>query len=164
MRAIDAAHFGIGMRHAGYNLYVMGPSGSGKHTLIRQLLDQRVADEAKPADWCYVHNFTQPHKPRVIKLPTGLGTRLHADMQHLVADRQAAIPAVFEGEEYRHRLSKIDEEYSERQTGAFTDVGEEAGKHNIVLLRTPNGFSFAPAKDGEVMSPDDYEKLPAEER
>ncbi|MDO8263450.1 MAG: AAA family ATPase [Gallionella sp.] len=164
MRAIDAAHFGIGMRHAGYNLYVMGPSGSGKHTLIRQLLDQRVATDAKPADWCYVHNFTQPHKPHVIQLPAGLGTRLHADMQHLVAELQATIPAVFEGEEYRHHLSKIDEEYSERQTGAFADVGEEAGKHGIVLLRTPNGFSFAPAKDGEVMSQDEYEKLPAEER
>ena len=25
MRAIDAAHFGIGMRHASYNLYVKGP-------------------------------------------------------------------------------------------------------------------------------------------
>ncbi|MBI5626070.1 MAG: AAA family ATPase [Nitrosomonadales bacterium] len=164
MRAIDAAHFGIGMRHAGYNLYVMGPSGSGKYTLIRQLLDRRVATEAKPSDWCYVHNFTQPHKPHVIQLPAGLGTRLYADMQHLVSELQAAIPAVFEGEDYRHRLSKIDEEYSERQTGAFSDVGEEAGKHGIVLLRTPNGFSFAPAKDGEVMSPDDFEKLPDEER
>lgn len=164
LRAVDAAHFGIGMRHAGYNLYVMGPNGSGKQTLIRKLLDKRVATEAKPADWCYVHNFTQPHKPNVIRLPAGLGTRLHADMQHLVSELQAAIPAVFEGEEYRHRLSKIDGEYSERQTGAFADVGEEAGKHSIVLLRTPNGFSFAPAKDGEVMNPEDYEKLPVEER
>lgn len=165
MRAIDAAHFGIGMRHAGYNLYVMGPSGSGKYTLIRQLLDQRVAAEAvKPADWCYVHNFAQPHKPRVMQLPAGLGKRLHADMQHLVSELQAAIPAVFEGEEYRHRLSKIDEEYTERQTRAFSDVGDEAGKHGIVLLRTPNGFSFAPAKDGEVMNPEDYEKLSDEER
>jgi hypothetical protein len=41
-RAIDAAHFGIGMRHAGYNLYVMGEPGSGKRTLIRQLLDRRA--------------------------------------------------------------------------------------------------------------------------
>jgi lon-related putative ATP-dependent protease len=165
MRAIDAAHFGIGIRHAGYNLYVMGPSGSGKYTLIRQLLDQRVAAEAvKPTDWCYVHNFAQPHKPHVIQMPAGMGKRLHADMQHLVSELQAAIPAVFEGEEYRHRLNKIDEEYNERQTRAFSDLGDEAGKHNIVLLRTPNGFSFAPAKDGEVMSPDDFEKLPDDER
>ena len=165
MRAIDAAQFGIGMRHAGYNLYVMGPSGSGKRYLIRQLLDRRVGEAARPADWCYVHNFAQPSRPRAIRLPAGLGTRLHADMQQLVAELQAAIPAVFEGEEYRGRLNQIDEEYGERQTQAFNEVGEDAGAHQITLLRTPNGFSFAPTtKDGEVMSPDDYDKLPDEDK
>jgi lon-related putative ATP-dependent protease len=164
MRAIDAAHFGIGMRHAGYNLYVMGPPGSGKRTLIRQLLDQRVATEVKPTDWCYVYNFSQPHKPRAIQLPAGMGTRFHADMQQLVAELQSAIPAVFEGDEYRRRLSQIDEEYGERQSQAFGAVGDEANKNGITLLRTPNGFAFAPAKGDEVMSPDDYEKLPPEEK
>ncbi|MBU1396457.1 MAG: AAA family ATPase, partial [Gammaproteobacteria bacterium] len=164
MRAIDAAHFGIGMRHAGYNLYVMGPPGSGKRYLVRQLLDQRVGTEAKPADWCYVHNFSQPHKPRAIRLPAGMGARLHSDMQQLVSELQATIPAVFEGDEYRRRLAQIDEEYGERQARAFVEVGEEAGKLGVTLLRTPNGFSFAPAKGDEVMSPEDYEKLPQEEK
>jgi lon-related putative ATP-dependent protease len=164
VRAVDAANFGIGMRHAGYNLYVMGQPGSGKRYLIRQLLDRRVGEAAKPADWCYVHNFGQPHKPRAIRLPAGMGTRLHADMQQLVAELQAAIPAVFEGEEYRRRFNQIDEEYNERQTQAFGEVAEEAGKHNITLLRTPNGFSFAPAKGDEVMSPDDFDKLSDEEK
>lgn len=85
MRAIDAAHFGIGMRHAGYNLYVMGLPGSGKRYLVRQLLDQRVGKEAKPADWCYVHNFSQPHKPHAIHLPTGMGVRFHEAEIQLVA-------------------------------------------------------------------------------
>ncbi len=163
-RAIDAARFDIGMRHAGYNLYVMGPSGSGKRTLVRQLLDQCVAAEAKPSDWCYVHNFGQPHKPRALELPAGMGARLQSDMEQLLAELQARIPAVFEGDEYRRRLGQIDEEYGERQTQAFGEVGEEAGKRGIVLLRTPNGFSFAPAKGDEVMSPDDYAKLPEEEQ
>jgi len=164
MRAIDAAHFGIGMRHAGYNLYVMGPPGSGKRYLISQLLDRRVGAEANPPDWCYVHNFDQPHKPRAIQLPAGMGTRFHADMQHLVAELQATIPAVFEGEEYRRRLSQIDEEFGERQTQAFGEVGDEAIKQGVTLLRTPNGFSFAPVKNNEVMSPDDFDKLSTEEK
>jgi hypothetical protein len=46
MRATDAALFGFGMRHSGYNLYVMGQSG-GKFTLIRELLDQRMAGRFK---------------------------------------------------------------------------------------------------------------------
>ncbi len=163
-RAIDAARFGIGMRHAGYNLFVMGPIGGGKRTLIRQLLDQRVAAEAKPSDWCYVHNFGQPHKPRALELPAAMGARLQADMEQLLGELQARIPAVFEGDEYRRRLGRIDEDYGERQSQAFGEVGEEAGKRGIVLLRTPNGFSFAPAKGDEVMSPEDYAQLPEDEK
>lgn len=159
MRAIEAAHFGVGMRHAGYNLYVMGQPGSGKRTLIRHVLDQQVGSEAKPADWCYLHNFVQPHKPRAISLPAGMGARLRDAMQQLVTELQSAIPAVFEGEDYRRRLAQIDEEYAERQTDAFGAVGDDAVKQGVVLLRTPNGFSFAPTKGDEVMPPDDYDKL-----
>ncbi len=43
-------------------------------------------------------------------------------------------------------------------------MGEAAGKAGILLLRTPNGFSFAPAKGDEVMNPDDYDKLPDKEK
>jgi lon-related putative ATP-dependent protease len=164
MRAIEAAHFGIGMRHAGYNVYVMGRPGSGKRTLIRQLLDQRAGADAQPADWCYVHNFAQPHKPRALRLPAGLGARLRDDMQQLLAELMTAIPAVFEGEEYRRRVAQIDDDYAERQSQAFGAVGDDAVRHGIVLLRTPNGFSFAPAKGDEVMAPDEYDKLPAEEK
>ena len=164
MRATDAAHFGIGMRHAGYNLYLMGRPGSGKRTLIHQLLDQRAAGEPRPADWCYVHNFSKPDKPRAIQLPAGMGTRFHADMQQLVSELQVTIPAVFEGDEYRRRLSQIDEEYGERQTRAFGAVGDEANTQGIALLRTPNGFSFAPMKGDEVMSPDEFGKLSQEEK
>jgi lon-related putative ATP-dependent protease len=164
VRATCAAQFGIGMRQQGYNLYVMGPSGSGKRTLMRQLLEQRGAEDARQSDWCYVNNFSQPHKPRAIRLPAGMGTRLRDDMQQLIEELRATIPAVFEGEEYRHRLSQINDEFGEMQTKAFEQVGDAAAKRGIALLRTPNGFSFAPAKEGEVMSPEEFAKLPAEEQ
>lgn len=164
LRATNAARFGIGMRRQGYNLYVMGPSGSGKRTLMRHLLEQRAGEDAPPYDWCYVHNFSQPHKPRAIRLPAGKGAELRDDMQQLVDELRATIPAVFEGEEYRQRLSQINEEFGERQARAFGEVGDEAAKRGIALLRTPNGFSFAPARDGEVISPEDYAKLPEDEQ
>jgi len=165
IRAIDAAEFGIGMRRKGYNLYVMGPGGSGKRTLMRQLLDRRIAGEAQPFDWCYINNFSQPHKPRAVRLPAGMGVKLRTDMQQLVEELRATIPAVFEGEEYRRRLNQINEEFGERQTKAFEEVGDAASQHNIALLRTPTGFSFAPTtKDGDVISPDDFAKLPQEEQ
>lgn len=164
VRAIDAAQFGIGMHRDGYNLYVMGPSGSGKRTLMRQLLERHLTAVVVPSDWCYVNNFSQPHKPRAMQLPAGLGCKLRTEMQQLVDELRATIPAVFEGEEYRRRLSQINDKFGEFQTKAFEEVGEAATQHHIALLRTPNGFSFAPAKEGEVISPEEFAKLPQEEQ
>lgn len=68
---------------------------------------------------------------------------------------------MFESEDYRRRLGEINDKFGELQTKAFD---EEAAKHHIALLRMPNGFSFAPAKEGEVISPEEYDKLPAESK
>jgi len=164
VRAIDAAQFGIGMRREGYNLYVMGPSGGGKRTLMRQLLKKRIAPETQPFDWCYVHNFSQPHKPRAIRLPAGMGAKFRTHMQQLLDDLRAIIPGVFEGEEYRRRLNKINDEFAKQQNKAFEEVADVATQRGIVLLRTPNGFSFAPTKNDEVLSPEDFSKLSDEEK
>ena len=62
------------------------------------------------------------------------------------------------------RSEQIDGEISEQQEKIFLELGEEASKEGIALLHTPAGFSLAPAKEGEVISPEDFERLPEEER
>lgn len=70
-RALDAVRFGTGIRHHGYNLFVLGPRGSGKHSVVRRMLEARAAGEPVPNDWCYVYNFDQPTQPRLLSLPAG---------------------------------------------------------------------------------------------
>ena len=36
-RAVEAVEFAVRMRRKGYNIYALGPSGTGKHTVIEQL-------------------------------------------------------------------------------------------------------------------------------
>jgi predicted ATP-dependent protease len=164
MRAMDAIRFGTGIRHDGYNLFVLGPSGIGKDSMVRRFLETKVSDEHKPDDWCYINNFAQPHKPRALRLPSGKGEELHLRMEKLVDYLRSAIPALFEGDEYRAKAGAIQEEFSKRQENAFNELGEDAGKQKIALLRTPDGFAFAPLREGEVIPPDEYEKLPEDEK
>lgn len=164
IRAMDAIRFGTGIRHDGYNLYVLGPSGIGKSSTVRQFLEQKAGGEHKPDDWCYINNFTQPHKPLALRLPCGRGEELRQRMEQLVDYLRSAIPALFEGDDYRAKAGAIQEEFSKRQEQAFNELGEEAGKQHIALLRTPEGFAFAPLRDHEVIPPDEYEKLPEEEK
>src|SRR3990172_6987362 len=163
-RAAAAVEFGIGIERHGYNLFVMGPAGSGKHTLVKQYLAERVRDAAKSSDWVYVNNFARPHQPIAIELPQGRGMTLREDMRHLVEELRSTIPAVFESEEYSAKVEQIDSEFNQRHERAFTDLGAEAAREGIALLRTPAGFSFAPLKDGEVIAPQDFAKLPEEEQ
>jgi Cdc6-like AAA superfamily ATPase len=95
-RAIEALRFGIGIQRSGYNLYVLGAPGTGRHTVVRQFLDDKAAREPVPSEWCYVNNFEEAHKPRVICLPAGTGVKLRRDIEQLMNDLHAAIQAAFE--------------------------------------------------------------------
>jgi lon-related putative ATP-dependent protease len=151
MRAMDAVRFGAGIRHQGYNLFVLGPSGIGKRSMVRQFLEKKAGDEQEPADWCYLNNFAEPHKPRALRLPSGRGTELRQHMQQLVDYLRTAIPALFESDEYRAKANAIQEEFSRRQEQVFKELTEAAEKQEIVLLRTPEGFAFAPTHNHEVI-------------
>ena len=47
-RAMEAVHFGIGIRQQGFNLFLLGPGGTGKYTATRTLLDEQAAKEPAP--------------------------------------------------------------------------------------------------------------------
>jgi hypothetical protein len=152
-RAEAAIRFAAGMRHDGYNLYALGPAGTGKRSLVEQLLRKRAAQEPVPDDWCYVHNFAAPHRTRALRLPAGRGARLRGDMVRLVEELRVAIPGAFEADQYRTRVKAIHAEYGERQEKALRELGDEAAAHDIALLRMPDGFVFAPVREGKVLSP-----------
>jgi lon-related putative ATP-dependent protease len=163
-RAIEALKFGIGIQRSGYNLYVLGKPGTGRYTVVRQFLDEKAAKETAPSDWCYVNNFEEPHRPHVMRLPAGTGVVLRRDVEQLMNDLRAAIQAAFESEEYHARRQELEGQLKEQQQNAFEELRKEAESHAVALIRTPSGMAFAPMRKNEVLSPEDYEKLPDDEK
>ena len=70
-RGVMAIEFGIEMQSPGYNIYVLGESGTGRTTTIKQFVEGRVEDQPVPNDWIYVNNFQTPHSPIAIELLAG---------------------------------------------------------------------------------------------
>jgi lon-related putative ATP-dependent protease len=163
-RALAALRFGIGMRHDAYHLFALGPSGLGKHTVVRRLLEERAAEAPVPSDWCYVHNFAEPHRPRALGLPAGRGAKLRAAIDQLIEELRQAIPAVFESDDYRTRRQAIEEAAKGKQEAAFNALQEAAQARQVALVRTPVGMALAPVRDGEVLNPDQFQKLPPAEQ
>ncbi|OGO55374.1 MAG: ATP-dependent protease [Chloroflexi bacterium RBG_16_72_14] len=163
-RAVEAVAFGIAIRQPGYNLYAMGPEGIGKYSLVRQFLLDRARAEPVPDDWCYVHDFGDPRRPRALRLPAGEGHRLKERIGNLDRELRAAIPAAFESEEYRNRRQALETALKDRREGALLDFERRAAGRGIGLLRTPVGVGLAALRDGKVLERDDIAKLPAAER
>jgi predicted ATP-dependent protease len=163
-RAVEALELGIALRRDGYGSYAMGPPGAGKHALVLAML-QRAAREAKtPPDWCYLDDFSDPRRPKAVELPPGRGSELRADMDRLVEELRVAIPAAFEGADYRTRLRLLEKELEEGRERAIDEIRHAAEARNVALLRTPLGLGLAPMKGGEVIDPAKFRELPEEER
>lgn len=163
-RAEDAIRFAIGMGSEGFNVYAMGPAGLGKHEIVRRILDESARTKETPSDWCYVHDLESGQKPRALRFPAGRATVFARAMDHFVEELRGAIPIVFETDEFRARRHDLDVEFQERQDKAFDELRGRARTRGLDLVRMETGMALAPFRDGEVMDPAVYAKLPEEEQ
>lgn len=164
-RALGAIHFGTRIKGFGYNVFALGPAGTGKYAVVRHILENEAKTKPTPSDWCYVYNFETPHKPNALKLPPGRGASFRKDMEQLTEDLSTVIPAAFQTEDYQAQIEKIEQELSARRDQSLNDLADEARKQGVQLVHTPSGFAFAPLdKKEEVIRPEDYEKLPDKEK
>ena len=163
-RALAALRFGVGIEQEGFNLFALGPQGTGKQAAVQQYLQEKAAGEPTPPDWCYVHNFEQQHQPQALRLPPGRGADFKRNMDNLLEELFAVIPAAFESEEYQMQRQAIAEELQQKQEESLEALTKRAREQDIALVRTQAGLAFAPMRDGEVIAPDQFMTLPEEER
>ncbi len=163
-RAVGAIRFGTCIERAGFNLFVIGPSGAAMQDTVRTFLKDQAAAEPSPKDWVYVNNFADADKPIAIDLPAGRAPKLRDAVRGLIDDFKTALPAVFQSEDYQTRRSAIDEEFHKKQGEAFSALSDKASEKSIAIMRTPYGFALAPMQDGKVVPPDEFGSWPEARR
>jgi lon-related putative ATP-dependent protease len=164
-RAMRAVEFGATIAQPGYNIFVSGPQGSGKHSSVRRALERLAAGQPAPDDWCYVHNFASPHRPQALRFAAGEGRAFKQAMGGFVETLKEAMPRLFESDEYRKRRSAIEDEFRKTAEGALERLRREAETQGLALVeREEGGFDFAPQRDGLTLSDDEYRQLPKPDR
>lgn len=161
-RALSALDFGLGIESHGFNIYILGESGTGKMTTIKTILQEKAKDEPTPDDWCYVYNFKNPDEPKALSLPPGTGASFQKDMSEMIGILRKEIPKIFESKEYEKQRAKIFEEFQQKQKDLFAELEKETKKKDFALKKTATGLTLGPVKKtGEPLSEEEYEKLDA---
>ncbi len=163
-RAMAALDFGVRIPSDGYNVFVLGPVGTGRTTMARGVLSEHAKGQPPPGDWCYVHNFSDPRKPRAVQLGPGIGREFKQDVDGLIEDLEQQVTAAFESEEYTEQRDELLKDFRQAQATELEAFEKKAGEAGFGLGRGPSGLVVVPAVDGEVMTPQQYGELPEEKR
>jgi len=158
-RAVKALDFGTQIDGFGYNLYVLGPPGSGRASAVKLALEARAKEKPQCDDWCYVNNFEEKHKPLAVRLPAGKGKELRDDMEDLIKELGTQLPQAFEGEHYRNQRDKINQQLQQVQSEEFAHLQKEARQKGFTLQQAGSMFGIIPLVDGEPINPENYEQL-----
>lgn len=158
-RGTRAIEFGISIQSQGYNIFVLGATGTGRATAIEHFLREQANGRTTPPDWVYVHNFTVPYQPRAISLPAGEGARFQARMAKLISDISQDLPQAFEAEAYQNAIATMQQELEEAQNKLLQTVSEQAEKDGFALVQTPSSFVIALVTDGRQLSPQEIAQL-----
>jgi predicted ATP-dependent protease len=164
-RAEIAARFGLGMQQPDYNLFVLGEVGSGRSTLLRQVMQEVAANRAVPPDLCYLHNFDAPDKPRALRLPPGQGRLLRQFMAQMCKTLQKEIPQRLDGPDFKAESKHIEKTYKVEQAKAYAELDAFAEARSFTLYRENGHLVFTLLGDkGTALTESEARSLPKERR
>ncbi|MBI2954038.1 MAG: AAA family ATPase [Chloroflexi bacterium] len=159
-RAVDAIDFGLNIKTYGYNLFVAGPTGTGRNTTIRAYVENAAKNGSVPPDWCYVFNFRDPYRPSAISLPPGQGEMLAKDMDGFLETAKREIPRAFESENYEQRKREIQRELDAKREAISNELQQHAREQGFAIEATPIGIVTVPVINGKPLSREEFDSLP----
>jgi lon-related putative ATP-dependent protease len=164
-RAAESIEFGMKVKQNGYNIFMAGESGTGKSSYAENLAKEQSQEMPKPKDILYVFNFSEKEKPRVMKVPAGMGNDLKHDMDKIIDELQEEIPRAFEGEEYDKERKEIINQYQPKSNKIMKEFEGSVKERGFMLQNTAQGLVPVPIdENGEPLSREDFQEMDEEER
>lgn len=159
-RALAALELGLGVNHAGYNIYVCGLGGTQREQTLAGLLSELTRNVPRPGDRVLVQNFQNRDRPRAFYLPAGQGKELRRDLQELVEDLKRALPETFRKETFEEEKEQLAERYGHEGEEIAKALQQRAAEKGFALQPHPQGgIIFIPLKEGRPMEPEELQKL-----
>ncbi|RAK11882.1 lon-related putative ATP-dependent protease [Halanaerobium saccharolyticum] len=164
-RAADSLDFGMRVGKKGYNIFMAGESGTGKSTYAENMTEEKAAEMEQPKDILYVFNFSEPEKPRVMRVQAGMGKDLKDDMEKIVEELQEEIPRAFEGEEYEQERKEILNQYQPKSNKVMQEFEESARERGFMVQNSSQGMVPVPIdENGDPISRDDFQDMDEEKK
>ncbi len=168
-RAVQALEMGISIRAKGYNIYVAGESGTGKHTAIMDILSRHRAKNGSLRDIAYVQDFQEPDKPINLIFPEGRARQFKEDIKLLVDRLTDRIAHDLDAETYKAGRDTLIAEIENAENKILADFEGQLKAEGFSTVQTDDedegrATDIAPVIEGEIVLFEDLQDLVASGR
>lgn len=159
-RGLAALEFGLDLKEAGYNIYLLNFSGPEEKDYIRKKIKQRAKTERTPPDLCYVHNFKHPQEPLLLKFPPGAGEKFKSILETEIQKIKDEANNLFKSDRYNQKKRKLKKKYQAKMSQIIADIKSEVKDMGYLLVKEEGSFSITPLMENEKpMSEEEYNNL-----
>ncbi|HPA11438.1 MAG TPA: AAA family ATPase, partial [Treponemataceae bacterium] len=144
-RAVSAMELGLGIRADGYNIFIMGASGTGRRTVLTTLLKNYKANPDDLQDIAYVCNFRNPLEPKALFFPAGTGVYFRDTLKAAIESIRKQAVHIVKSEVFAAASKKITAE---------AEAEENLLLSEFEMQMAMEGFSLIQIRDDEARSMD----------
>ncbi len=159
-RALKALELAINIDDIGYNIYVAGEAHLGRNYFVKEFLKPYAKKKASPPDLIFVNNFEDQDKPRLLKVPAGVGRTLKAQMAKTVQAIRKELSAQFESDAYIKKRSALLDDFNYERAISMKEMSNLAEKQGFLLdFEEKTSLTLVPVIDGKKVSEIEFESL-----
>ncbi len=162
-RALRALKMGVELTAPGYNAFVCGLAGTSRGGTIARMIREVHPQTKASLDRCYVNNFKNPDRPRLLDLVRGQANAFKKDVQAGIDFLRRRIPQVFEGEPFQRQKGRIVERFTAREKELMDDFTRRIARDQFALGHMQVGAvalpEIFPVLEGQMVPIEDVSKM-----
>lgn len=163
-RVREILDFGLLLDGSGYNIYLSADEGLNTIEFLKKFLKSKSKKDNPPDDWCYVYNFKNADKPKVLRLNGGKGKKFKRMVENCIKDVILQSKIKFNSAEFKKVESCLKDEFLSKGESKLEELKNDAKQLGFSTNITEKGIYFIPIVDGKKISEEKYDDLTVEEQ
>ncbi len=163
-RVREAMLAGLKINKDGYNIFVVGQTGTGRRTIIQNLAKNIAKTKQIPDDLVYANNFKDPTKPIAIYFEPGKSKLFSSDIEETLKTIFKEFPNILNSSEIDDAKKEINLQYKQKREEFFSEIQKYAKNLGFIVQSSPTGLATVPAIGDRPMSSEELESLTEETR
>jgi len=169
-KLIDRLHASIEAALAGAatercHLFIRHGSRVDAEELFEHAVARIESTSSNLEDYCFVHNFSRPDQPRLLRLPAGGARTLENELREISRFIRDELEGALQSRPIRNRMQALDDRSDVEMRRATASLEGKLKPHGLVLVREQVGqlvrLTIHVQQTGRVITQDDLANLVA---